>query len=124
MAELSEDEILDQNAVTALVNQASSVRMTEPVGREVQADFGLEEPQATVTLETATGDTHTLLVGAQDPDDSSYIVKASTSPYYVRIDSFTGEAFVNKTRSDFLQEPPAPEAEATGEPIPAVEQPE
>lgn len=118
MAGLTEAEVLNPNAVTTLVNQASSVRMTGPIGLEPPAGSGgLDEPQATVTLETAAGETHSLLVGAQDPDNNnSYVAKASTSPYYVRIDSFTGEAFVNKTRTDFLQEPPAPEAEATGEP--------
>jgi hypothetical protein len=113
-AGLGEAEILNQGAVTSLVNQVSSIRMTEPIGTEEQPSFGLSEPLATVTLETAE-ESYTLLVGAKDAEDNSYILKASNSPYYVRVAAFTGDNLVNKTRPDFLEAPPTPEAEATSE---------
>lgn len=113
-AGLDQTEILNAGAVTSLVNQVSSLRMTEPIGTEEQPSFGLSEPLATVTLETPS-ESFTLLVGAKDAEDNSYVLKASNSSYYVRVASFTGDNLVNKTRADFLEEPPTPEAEGADE---------
>ena len=107
LSDLAEGETFNQTAFTNMLNQIISVRMTEPIGTEAQADFGLDTPQATVTLDTAD-ETYTLSVGAKNPEDSdNYIFKASNSPYYVRISSFIGDNLVNKTRSDFLEAPAA-----------------
>lgn len=116
MKNLAKDETLNADSVTTLVNLASSVRMTAPVGKQEQALFGFDAPRATLTLKTAA-QTYTLQVGAQNPnDENSYFFKASNSPYYVRVAAFTGDSFVNKTRADFLQAPPTPEPEATATP--------
>jgi hypothetical protein len=109
MTDLAEDEILNESAVTSLLSQASSVRMSTPLGTEAQAAYGLANPKATVTLQTAA-ETFTLQIGAQNPDeDNSYVLSASKSPYFVQVAAFTGDNFANKTRTDFLQEPPTPE---------------
>lgn len=113
MLGLAEDETLNQSEVTRLVNQASSVRMTEPLGHEAQPAFGLDNPLATITLETED-ETYTLRVGAQNEADNSYVMSSSTSPYYVRVAQFTGDAFVTPTRDSFLTPPP------TAEPDPAA----
>jgi len=70
---------------------------------------------ATVTVKTED-DTYTLRVGARDDATNSYVFNASSSPYYVRVAGWAGDAFVNKTRPDFLAEPPAAagESEETG----------
>ena len=112
LSDLADGETFNQNAFTNMLNQVISVRMTKPIGTEAQADFGLDAPQATVTL-TTTDETDTLLVGAKNPADSdNYVFKASNSPYYVRISSFTGDNLINKTRADFLE---VPAAEPTSE---------
>ena len=109
LSDLAEDETFNQNAFTSMLNQMISVRMSEPIGTEAQADFGLDTPQATVTLDT-TDETYTLIFGAKNPEDSDdYVFKASNSPYYVRISSFTGDNLINKTRADFLEAPPEEE---------------
>jgi hypothetical protein len=115
MAGLAEGETLDQAAVSALLNQAGSVRLTDVLGTEEEADFGLAEPLATVTVKTED-DTYTLRVGARDDATNSYVFNASSSPYYVRVAGWAGDAFVNKTWPDFLAEPPAAagEFEETG----------
>jgi hypothetical protein len=107
MAGLAEDETLNAGNVSSLHNQLTSIRMTAPIGKEAEASFGLDEPQAVVTLETDGGDTHTLRVGAQQTDDNSYILSSSDSPYYVRVADFTGSNLIDKTRADFLEVPPA-----------------
>ena len=103
LSDLADDETFNETAFTTMLNQLTSVRMVEPVGTEAQADFGLDAPQATATLETAA-ETYTLEVGAKNPADSDdYIFKASNSPYYVRVASFTGDNLIDKTQADFLE---------------------
>ena len=113
MAGLGEDETLNAASVSSLHNQVISVRMTAPIGKEAEASFGLDDPQAVVTLETGDGETHTLQVGAQQADDNSYVFSSSDSPYYVRVAEFTGSNLIDKTRADFLEAPPAEDG-ATG----------
>jgi YD repeat-containing protein len=119
MAGLDEDEVFDETTLTTLINQATSVRMTEPIGTEEQASFGLDNPAAVVTLETGSTDsgqaddkTYTLRIGAKDEEDNSYVLSSSESPYYVRISEFTANNFIQKTRDDFLAAPPTSEPEA------------
>lgn len=111
MEGLDADETLNETQVTSVLRPASSVNVTEPLGREKQADYGLDEPAAVVALETVTK-TVTLRVGAQDPDDSSYVVKSSNSPYYVRVSEASLKTLVERAREGFLQKPPTPTPEA------------
>jgi hypothetical protein len=107
---LAEDETLAETKVTSLVRQASSVNMVEPLGRQEQAAYGMDAPKAVATIETA-GKTITLRVGAQDPEDNSYIVTSSESPYFVRVAEYGVKALVENTRDDFLELPPTPTPE-------------
>jgi hypothetical protein len=52
-----------------------------------------------------------LQVGAAT-GDSGYYFKSSESPYFVTVSEFIGNSFIDKTRDDFLQEPPAEESGA------------
>jgi hypothetical protein len=84
--------------------------MTAPLGKEEQAAYGMATPNAVATVETATK-TYTLQVGAQDPDDNSYVVISSESPYYVRVSEYSVQALVQNTRADFIEAPPTPTPE-------------
>jgi hypothetical protein len=95
-----------------LLSQAGLVRLTDVLGTEEQADFGLAEPLAIVTLETEDG-TYSLQVGARDDVTNSYVFNASNSPYYVRVAGWAGDAFVDKTRADFLAESDTEEPAST-----------
>jgi hypothetical protein len=55
-------------------------------------------------------------VGAQDPEDLSYVVISSESPYYVRVSEYTVKDFVENAREGFLVVPPTatPDATPTG----------
>jgi hypothetical protein len=111
LAGLAEDEQLDESAVQTLLSRATMVRLVEPLGTQEVSAYGLEAPQAVVTLETAEG-TQTLRVGAQDAADKSYVVAWSGSPYYVRVSEFSVQDLVAQTREDLLLQP-TPEVEAT-----------
>jgi hypothetical protein len=113
MAGLAEGEILNENVVETLLNRAARVPLQVPLGTEEEAAYGLDDPNAMVTLETAD-ETHTLRVGAQAAEDNSYVVAWSGSPFYVRVGEFAVRDLVEKARDDLLQQPtPTPEPEAT-----------
>jgi hypothetical protein len=115
MSGLAADETLDEAKVTSLIQRAATVNMIQPLGKEEQAAYGMDGPNAVVTLET--GDkTSTLRVGAKEPDANRYTVISSESPYYVQVYEYSVTDFVEKTRDDFLQLPPTPTPEATSAP--------
>jgi hypothetical protein len=107
---LAEDESLAQTEVTSAVRQASTLNMTSPLGKQTQADYGMDEPSAVATIETADK-TITVWVGAQDPDDNSYVVHSSESPYYVRVSEYGVQSLVENARADFIEVPPTPTPE-------------
>ena len=120
MADLAEDETLNTSAVQTLLSRASSVNLLHPLGTEEKAAYGMDNPTAVVTLRAQSEEgtkNYTLRVGAKDPEDNSYVVISSESPYYVRVSEFAVQRFVEAIREDFIEPPPTPEAtpEATPE---------
>lgn len=112
---LADDEEANAAAISGLVNRITSVRLTEPLGKEAKVSYGLDKPQATITLKAKTeaGDEHTytLRLGNQNEETEQYVLHASNSDYYVQVNAFLGDGFIEKTRADFIQQPPAPETE-------------
>ncbi len=107
MAGLASDETLDETQVGNVVRRAASLNMVAPLGKEELDGYAMNQPNALVTLETADGMT-TVTVGAQDPDDNSYVVASSASEYYVRVSDFSVKDLVESTREDFLEVPATP----------------
>jgi len=109
---LAEDEELDTAEVSSIMSKVTQVTMNRPLGRELRAEYGMDQPLAVVSLKKET-ETVTLSVGAQDPGDSTYVVIVSTSPYYVRLNEYNVSPLVEDARSDLLVPPPTPTAEET-----------
>ncbi len=112
MQGLNEGEEFAPNNLTTVLNQVTTLRMTKPAGQEEQPAYGLDEPQATITIKTDDDQTHTLLIGAQDETSQDYLVKSSDSDYYVWIAQFTANDLIGKTKDDFLLPPPTSENES------------
>jgi YD repeat-containing protein len=108
MEGLSEDETLAETRVTAALRQAAVLNMTAPLGKAERPDYGMDAPQAVVTLTTSDGRTVTLTVGAKGEDGSSYVVRSSESPYYVQVAEFSVQNLVQNDRADFIEVPPTP----------------
>lgn len=120
LAGLEPGETLDEGTVSLLVTRARSVTMLRPLGTEEEAAYGLAQPSAVVTVLTRNEEegekSYTLTVGAKDSGDSSYVVKSSESPYYVRVAEYSVKELVETDRAGFLVQPtptPAPSPEAT-----------
>jgi hypothetical protein len=113
LAGLAAGEQTDANQVSAIINQVSSLNMTQPLGKVDDPAYALAQPVALLTLKVKSGDaskTLTLAVGAKDATDNSYVVKTSESPFYVRVAEFSVKDLVEKKREGFLQAPPTPAA--------------
>jgi hypothetical protein len=85
------------------------------LGREAQADYGLDEPAAELVLTTAGGEI-TVQIGALDEDEASYIVKSSASEYYVKVASYSVQDLVEATRDGLLVIKETPTPAPTGSP--------
>ena len=112
LADQGTDETINENGVEAVLNRVTSVALLRPLGKVEEDAYGLVEPSALVTLTTRSQEegnqTYSLRVGAQDPEDDSYVVISSESPYYVRVSQFTVQDLVEKGRDGFIQPPPTP----------------
>lgn len=121
---LEEGETFNPAAFETLLNQATAVRMTAPISREEQDDFGMDEPRAVVTLTVAepvepeataeatpeptepeiVETTYTLTVGALI-EEADFAFKASSEEYYVRVSANTANGFVDREHDGFLEIP-------------------
>lgn len=113
LAGLASDQVLDAGLVQTLLNQATAITMVEPLGKESNPAWGLDSPQAIVSLSTqpaeGEGKTYELRIGAKDEATNRYYVKFSGSPYYVTVAAFSLDDFVNKSLAGFVATPtPAP----------------
>ncbi len=105
LADLAEDEKVSLGKIGTAIRNASSITLLRPLGKEEKPEYGMDDPNAVVTLKTKDGSLYTVTVGAQGPEDTSYVVKSSESPFYVRVSEFNVKSLVNNTREDFLQTP-------------------
>jgi hypothetical protein len=114
--QVGEGETVIQTGVTSAASQARSISIKEPLGKAELASYGMDSPLAQVTLSTEDEEI-TLIVGAQDPDDSTYVVLSSQSDYYARVYEYTVSNLVGSTREDFFEplSTPTPEPTATSE---------
>ena len=81
---LVEGETFDSQRFQSLLNGVTSISLVEPLGTVRESAYGMDEPAAVLTLHTGIAGaarTYTLEVGAQDPEDNTYVVKSSESPY-------------------------------------------
>jgi hypothetical protein len=117
LAGLSEGESFNQNNFETILTRLSGINLVAPVGKEVQPEYGLDTPSASVTVVTqpAGGEAKTLTftIGAKDEAGNNYYAKSSESDFVVKIASFTGDQFVNDTRERYLQPPPAASSSLT-----------
>ena len=127
MLGLEEGETFDPTSLSALLSQASNLRLREPLGMTEEESYGLNEPQAIITIvtrESMSADsedsepdtpmevTYTLRIGALLED--SYVVSGSTNQYFATLSTYTANSFVEKTREDFLQADASDESDILG----------
>ena len=100
---IKEGEIFDQSSMDAFLVQVSSIRMATPLGKTFSDSYGLNNPQAELSVFTKSEGKlkeHSFVVGSQSGDN--YVVSASTSDYYALVSAYNGNNLVEKTHSDFI----------------------
>jgi hypothetical protein len=123
MPTLVEGELLNETQVDSLLNRVASVTMMRPLGVEELPSYGMDEPLALVTVGIDDA-TYTVQVGAKDPDDNSYVLKSSESPYYVVVSDYTAGIFVTTGSADLLLPTPTPMESEEGEVLEQTPSPE
>jgi hypothetical protein len=70
---LNAGEILNTVNFTPILNTITSLRMTEPISKEVQDTFGMDAPQAVITLHVMETEAPETTSAAPTPDTSSLL---------------------------------------------------
>ncbi|MEA3408362.1 MAG: DUF4340 domain-containing protein [Chloroflexota bacterium] len=107
LEDLAEDEQASDTKISGVVSSVANLRLKRPLSKTEKASYGLDEPNAVVTLNT-TEDEYTLTVGAHDAEDGSYVVKASDASYYVTVSEASIRRVVETAREDLLEAEPTP----------------
>ncbi len=104
---------LDQQAVNDLIRKASNVNLEAPVGKVVDATYGLGDGATVVTLTTGTStvvglrppsfETLTWRIGNKLEAENQYYVKADGNPYVVKVSGWSVAQLVDNTRNDLVQ---------------------
>jgi len=78
------------------------------LGKDKLPAYGMDTPAAVVTLSKTDGQQITLLVGAQDPTDRSYVVRVSTSPYFVQVGEYNVKPLVENGAGAYVAQTETP----------------
>ncbi len=104
VTELAADSDVDDSRVSAFVSSARSIRLSEPVGKEIKPAYGLADG-VQVILKTKDK-TVSYAIGATDGDHA--YVKADNSEYVVKVSKFSVERLRDQTPDKFIKEPGKP----------------
>ncbi len=131
---LEAGESLNTTRFNLLLTRATSLRLLEPLGDTLRPEYGLDTPQASLTVVvTETGQTapqsYTLTIGAPvpNPDDSdappsAFFAKWSGSPTYIQLAATLTNEILTTTRADLITLPtPTPTIPAGETPAPTLE---
>jgi hypothetical protein len=78
---------LEAARVQEFIDAVRHIPLSEYLGREELAEYGLASPRALLTLVDRAGASTVLAVGARDEVSSTCYLKSSASPFYVRASS-------------------------------------
>lgn len=104
LAGLEAGQQLDNSAVQEFVNSVSRITLSDYLGRVEKQEYGLAQPQATLTLKSESG-VITLAVGRKDEQagmGGAYVMKSSASPFYVQGGSAQLAPLVERQKGDFV----------------------
>ncbi len=117
---LKDGEAFNAGQLLAMLPSVTSLHMVEPLGAAELPAYGMDQPNAVLTLviesDGETSLTRTLTIGAKDEEDINYVVKSSESPFYVLASGFSMARVVESAREDFLAaDEPEPTQKAEGD---------
>lgn len=111
LSDATADEPIAPANISTFIDRVANLNLSSALGKSELPEYGFDNPLATLTITSsaATTDTTaaqptvtTIIVGAKDEANNAYYVKSSASDFYIRLAAFTGDAFVNNQRNDFM----------------------
>ncbi len=110
------DSPFDTDKFAPLASRLTNMRMLRPFGVKDDPAYKMDNPLAIVTFtykkSESESPTVTLTIGARDEKSKSYVVKSSTSEYYMKVDGYYIDEYVNSKKDDFIKAEPTPTAPA------------
>lgn len=106
------DKPFDVEKFTPLASRLSTMRMLYPLGLKEDPAYKMSAPLAVVNFTYKKSETEspsvTLTIGAKDEKNNSYVIKSSTSEYYMKVDGYFVDDYVNRKKDDFIKAEPTP----------------
>jgi hypothetical protein len=91
--------------ITSLVSDVITMRMVEPVGKNIDTSYGFDQPAAVVTITSTDANgaavKTTLILGAQD-ESGNYFARVNDQEYIVKVASYYGDEVTDFTETSFL----------------------
>lgn len=109
LAGFPEGETPNDSTINYVYSRVDDFRLLTPLGTTPLPEYGIDPPTATVTVQRqdaeGNANTYVFTIGAQDPDDNTWVMKSSESPFYVRVSQYTADDLVNWSMDSFIAEP-------------------
>ena len=103
--EASETSI-DQDEARRAASNATSIRLSRPLGNQEIESYGLQTPAAVITVTTGeNGVEQELRIGPTMAGYDGHVAKSSESPYYVVMHSAAARELITLTNESLLQPP-------------------
>jgi len=111
-------EPADQDEVGYVLESLAFLQPSREIsGTLALADYGLEPPAVTVTMEMKDGTRHTVRLGDTNPSQSSYYTQVDDQPSVFLIPAYTGSQLERLLTEPPIQPTPTPAETPTGAPI-------
>ncbi|MEA2084795.1 MAG: DUF4340 domain-containing protein [Thermodesulfobacteriota bacterium] len=99
--ESEEDETVSKEKAEEFLRRAGMISLTKYLGRDEDESYGLKTPVAEIVLQSKQKSI-SLKVGPKDEEGDDHVVKASDSPFYVRVGSYAIKDILEKRFDDLL----------------------
>jgi hypothetical protein len=105
--DMEEGETLNSDAITNIVAFVENLRMIEPLGKENQTVFGLDDPQVKVEIvlrqEDGTAENIQLMIGTANTAGDAFYMKTSQSDYHALLANTNAEKLMRFSEEQFIQ---------------------
>ncbi|MEA1935178.1 MAG: DUF4340 domain-containing protein [Thermodesulfobacteriota bacterium] len=101
------DETVSMEKAEEFLRRAGMISLTKYLGRDEDESYGLKTPVAELILQSKQKSI-SLKIGPKDEETDNHVVKASDSPFYVRVGSFVIKDILEKKFEDLLDQPQSP----------------
>lgn len=108
-SQVPEGQVFDSNKWNNLLTSLTMIRMSEPVGKEIRPEYGLDSPSASVVYvymgEDGSEQTDQLIIGSPTLDGLGYYAKLDSAEYIIKLNKAAAEKITLLTPEAFSSSP-------------------